>query len=56
MTKVSVHFPSLGLEKDGPVSLVGQTIDPDSRTFRIEVAMNNPENQLKPELIAKVKV
>ncbi len=53
--QVSVHFPSLGLEKDAPVSLVGQTIDPDSRTFRIEVAMNNPENQLKPELIAKVK-
>lgn len=52
---VNVHFPSLGIEKDAPVTLIGQTIDPDSRTFRIEVALSNPDNQLKPELIAKVR-
>lgn len=53
---VKVLFPSLEIEQEAPVTLIGQTIDPDNRTFRIEVALNNPNNLLKPDLLAQVRI
>lgn len=38
------------------VSFVGSAIDPDSRTFPIEVVVENSEGRLKPQMIANVSV
>ncbi len=50
-----VHFPSLpGMEIEVPVYRTGNVIDRNSRTFTIELKINNPDNQLKPNLMATV--
>ena len=53
---VNIHFPSLDLEMEAPIALIGQTINPDNRTFRIEIKLNNPDNSIKPDLLATVKI
>ncbi|NJO01633.1 MAG: efflux RND transporter periplasmic adaptor subunit [Bacteroidia bacterium] len=54
--RVTVEFPSLEMSTEAPITLIGQTINPDNRTFRIEIAMANPSNRLKPDLLARVKI
>lgn len=39
-----------------PISYVGSTVDPQSRTFPIEVRMPNPQGVVKPEMVADVSV
>lgn len=49
------RFPSLpGIEIKVPVYRTGNVIDRNSRTFTIELKINNPDNQLKPNLMATV--
>jgi len=38
------------------VTFVGSTIDPESRTFPIEITVSNTDRQLKPEMGAKLRV
>jgi membrane fusion protein (multidrug efflux system) len=38
------------------VTFVGNTIDPESRTFSIEVTVSNADRRLKPEMGAKLRV
>ena len=50
-----VRFPSLpGMEIKVPVYRTGNVIDRNSRTFTIELKINNPDNQLKPNLMVTV--
>ncbi|MDX2304023.1 MAG: efflux RND transporter periplasmic adaptor subunit [Microscillaceae bacterium] len=53
---VKVHFASIDVEQEAPITLVGQTINPDNRTFRIEIRVNNPNGLIKPDLLATVKI
>lgn len=41
---------------EGTVGFAGRTVDPDSRTFPIEVALGNPRGLLAPEMIADLFV
>lgn len=50
------EFPSLGLTLDGSVSFVGNYINPNNRTFRINISVRNPEGMLKPNLLANVRI
>ncbi len=52
---VLIEFPSLGIEKTARILNIGQVINPDNRTFRIEAAVPNENNLLKPDLLATVK-
>lgn len=53
--RVKVTVPALGYEAEGPVSLIGRTIDPANRTFKVEVKL--PRNaQLKPNLLAEMGI
>lgn len=52
--EVKIEFPALGIETTKHVSLVGRTIDPSNRTFKIEVNTNSMGNTLKPNLLAKI--
>lgn len=54
--KVEIHFPALDKDIRGKVSLVGQTIDPSNRTFKVEVDIPNSGGLLKPNLLAEMKI
>ncbi|MCB0640381.1 MAG: efflux RND transporter periplasmic adaptor subunit [Phaeodactylibacter sp.] len=53
---VTVHFPALDKEVTAPITMVGRTINPGNRTFKIEINMNNPGGLLKPNLLANVQL
>jgi RND family efflux transporter MFP subunit len=53
---VSVNFPSLNRDSRGKVMAIGQFINPNNRTFRIEVKVGNEGNMLKPNLLAIIKM
>jgi membrane fusion protein, multidrug efflux system len=53
----SVVIPSLrGYTAEGTVRLVGVAADPVSRTYSVRVALPNPEGQLRPGMIAEVRI
>ncbi len=53
---VKVEFPILGTEMDAKVRQAGSFINPANRTFKIEVAVPNKDNKIKPNLTAKLKI
>ena len=53
---VKINFPALDKEINGRVSLVGKTIDPSNRTFKIEVNLNNGSGIYKPNLLAMMSI
>ena len=54
--KVMIYFPALGDSTKGVINLVGRTIDPSNRTFKVEVDIRNAEGYLKPNLLASMKI
>ena len=54
--KVSISFPALSKEIVKPISLIGSTIDPNNRTFKLEAFVDNPTGELKPNLLAIMKI
>lgn len=54
--KVEVILPVLGTSLESKVSSVSNFINPANRTFRIEVPLNNADNQIKPNLTAKLRI
>jgi len=55
-TKVKVFFPSLNKEVDAEVNRAGSFINPNNRTFKIHVSLNNVDLELQPNLLADIKV
>ena len=55
-TEVDVFLTSLGKTYKGKVRQVGNYINPDNRSFGIEVSVPNPENLLRPNQVAKLKI
>ena len=41
---------------EGRIDYVGGAVDPQNRTFRIEILLENPEGRLKPQMVANVRV
>ena len=54
--KVSVYFPALDKTVESRITMIGRTIDPANRTFKIEIQANNSSGDLKPNLLAQVNV
>ncbi len=54
--KVDLEFPDINKSTTATVSYVSQTIDPRSRTFQVEVKLNNAGNQYGANMIAKLKI
>ena len=54
--KVSIQFPALDKEINSRVSLIGKTIDPSNRTFKVEVNLNNSSGIYKPNLLALMSI
>jgi len=55
-TVVDVYLTSLGKTYNGKVRQVGNFINPNNRSFGIEVALPNPDNLLRPNQVAKLKI
>jgi RND family efflux transporter MFP subunit len=55
-TSVNVDFPSLGEQIKGNVRQVGNFINPNNRTFEIEIAIPNKEQSIKPNLVANLEI
>ena len=55
-TPVAVELSSLGKTYQGKIRQVGNNINPNNRTFGIEVSVPNTDNLLRPNQVAKLKV
>ncbi len=56
-TPVEIRLNAYNVGKRlGKISFVGAAIDPDSRTFPIEIELDNADRSLKPQMVAQVMV
>ena len=55
-TEVDVILSSLGKTYKGKVRQIGNFINPSNRSFGIEVSVPNPENLLRPNQVASLKI
>tara|TARA_R110002073_G_scaffold108336_5_gene243557 strand:- start:135863 stop:137035 length:1173 start_codon:yes stop_codon:yes gene_type:complete len=54
--KVKVEFPVLGETLDSKIRQVGNFINPNNRSFKVEVAVANKSGNIKPNLTAKLQI
>lgn len=54
--EVKITLPDIKEEIAGKISFVGQVVNPQSRTFDIEVTLNNRDNKLKPNMLAVINI
>jgi RND family efflux transporter MFP subunit len=55
-TPVIVEIPAINKQYEGMVKQVGNFINPNNRTFQVEISIPNEEGLVKPNLIATVKL
>lgn len=56
-TPAEVKFRAYGnASRTSQISFVGSIIDANSRTFPVEIALNNANGELKPEMVADVTI
>jgi RND family efflux transporter MFP subunit len=55
-TEVDVLLSSLGKTYKGKVRQIGNFVNPSNRSFGIEVGVPNPENLLRPNQVASLKI
>lgn len=53
---VKVHFPVLGENVNSKIKQVGSFINPNNRSFKIEVPVLNKDGNVKPNLTAKLQI
>jgi len=54
--KVEVYYPALDMTTTNKISMIGRSIDPSNRTFKIELYTSSLKGKLKPNLLSIVKV
>lgn len=56
-SEVEITFRSYGLKsRTAKVQFVGNLINPDSRTFPVEVVLNNADGSIKPRMVVEMRV
>ncbi len=54
---VSVHFDNLPIQNlKLPVYRIGSVINPNNRTFKIELRLTNKDKLIKPNMVARLKI
>jgi multidrug efflux pump subunit AcrA (membrane-fusion protein) len=53
---VKIYFPALDRELEAPIRQIGNTIDPNNRTFRIRIDLRNPDGMIKPNLVSVIQI
>lgn len=51
-----INFPSINTTYREPIRTIGQTVNADDRTFLVEVAIDNEDGKIKPNVLADVKI
>ena len=49
---VDVYFPALNRRLKATINQIGNSIDPNNRTFRVRINLNNPDKMIKPNLVS----
>ncbi|MFA8451047.1 MAG: efflux RND transporter periplasmic adaptor subunit [Bacteroidales bacterium] len=56
-TDVEINFPSFpGIDLKETIKRVGNVVDPNNRSFEIELEFKNPDNKLKANIIGEIKI
>ncbi|SNR73513.1 efflux RND transporter periplasmic adaptor subunit [Lutibacter flavus] len=55
-TKTIVNFLSINKEVTSEISQIGNFINPDNRSFKTRININNKDNSIKPNLLADIKI
>lgn len=55
-TPVIVHFDALGKEIQSKIAEVGNYINPENRSFKIKINVPNSSSNIKPNLLAELKI
>ncbi len=54
---VTLRFPAYPeFEQDVPIHRVGHVINPENRTFRVQLLINNKEDRFKPNMLATMAI
>ncbi len=53
---VNVFFPAINEEVTTNIQQIGNVIDPNNRTFRIRLNMDNQNKMIKPNLVSIIKI
>jgi RND family efflux transporter MFP subunit len=53
---VRITVPDLDREIEGKINFVGQVVNPATRTFDIEVSVDNRDRQLRPNMLVRVNI
>jgi len=54
--KVGITFPALGRQMEAPIIQIGNSIDPNNRTFRVRINLDNSDKMIKPNLGSIIKI
>jgi len=54
--EVIVKFPSINKEVKSKISQVGNVINPNNRSFKIKILVNNKDRMIKPNLLADIRI
>ncbi|REL24868.1 efflux RND transporter periplasmic adaptor subunit [Rhodohalobacter sp. SW132] len=55
-TPVEIEIRSGGETFSSTISYAGYVIDPDTRTFTVEIELQNPERRMKPDMVVNLRV
>lgn len=53
---VQVRIPALGIELTAPVTFVSQVINPNNRSFKVKVNLDNKNGLIKPNVLANLVI
>ncbi|KIG12072.1 putative Co/Zn/Cd efflux system membrane fusion protein [Enhygromyxa salina] len=53
---ISVHFPALDLDLEVPITRIGNTVDPRSRTIELIIDVANPDLRIKSGMSVEVAI
>ncbi|MGC6428251.1 MAG: efflux RND transporter periplasmic adaptor subunit [Flavobacteriales bacterium] len=53
---VKIYISSIDLEQEAPISFIGQVINPENRTFKVKIDLNNSSGYIKPNAVASLKL
>jgi membrane fusion protein (multidrug efflux system) len=53
---VSINFSAIGIEKEAKITFVSQIINPQNRTFKIKIDLDNKNGEIKPNAIASLQI
>jgi membrane fusion protein, multidrug efflux system len=56
-SRVELHFRTYSdLVRTGTIGFAGNVIDPDTRTYPVEIEMPNPDRLVKPEMVVELRI